>query len=94
MHESDGVAGDRLAAFLQLHSGRGEHVGYAFPQVPFFHCGEDAEAEFQDERFADNVARDERNEIRLKEAGWKVVVVWECEIRSGEAEALLKERLA
>ena len=50
--------------------------------------------EFWEKKFADNVARDERNEIRLKEAGWKVVVVWECEIRSGEAEALLKERLA
>lgn len=50
--------------------------------------------EFWEKKFADNVARDKRNETLLKEAGWKVVVIWECETRSGEAEAVLRKRLA
>lgn len=28
-----------------------------------------------------NVARDERNAELLREAGWKVIIVWECELK-------------
>jgi len=31
-------------------------------------------------KFKRTVARDNRNRAALKEAGWRVVVVWECEI--------------
>lgn len=38
-----------------------------------------------------NVERDERNYQKLKDLGWKVLVVWECEVRhSGINEALLR----
>lgn len=28
-----------------------------------------------------NVARDKRNGELLREAGWKVIIVWECELK-------------
>ena len=30
-----------------------------------------------------NVARDSENRARLREMGWKVCVIWECEVRAG-----------
>ena len=42
-------------------------------------------AEFWTEKFVRNVARDAANERRLKEAGWEVIVVWECETKTDEA---------
>ena len=30
-----------------------------------------------------NVARDAENRARLRELGWKVHVIWECEVRAG-----------
>ena len=34
-----------------------------------------------EEKFGKNVARDARNQRELQELGWRVVVLWECEIR-------------
>ena len=31
-------------------------------------------------KFAANVARDKRNQRDLKQAGWKVIVLWECQV--------------
>ncbi|MBO9445732.1 very short patch repair endonuclease [Ruegeria sp. R14_0] len=36
--------------------------------------------EFWQEKFAKNIARDRRNLNQLQEAGWRVLVVWECEL--------------
>jgi len=36
--------------------------------------------DFWQAKFAANVARDERNQRRLVEAGWNVLVLWECEV--------------
>lgn len=36
-----------------------------------------------------NVARDERHRLELEAAGWRVLVVWECELRKGERGATL-----
>lgn len=41
-------------------------------------------------KFAANVERDARKSSQLKELGWRVLVVWECETRDREA---LKARL-
>ena len=40
--------------------------------------------EFWESKFAGNVKRDKRDQERLVEAGWRVLVVWECEIESNE----------
>src|SRR5690606_9744744 len=37
--------------------------------------------EFWEEKFRQNVERDRRNAWALRRAGWRVLVVWECEIR-------------
>lgn len=43
-------------------------------------------------KFAANVERDARKASQLKELGWRVVVVWECETRNREAlEARLRQ---
>lgn len=36
-----------------------------------------------------NVERDKRNISQLQELGWKVIVVWECEIKKKNAQARL-----
>ena len=40
-------------------------------------------AEFWKSKFEANVARDARATERLRQAGWSVHVVWECETRDG-----------
>ncbi len=41
-------------------------------------------SEFWGKKFAINVARDERNITQLRAAGWRIGIVWECAVRSGE----------
>ena len=40
--------------------------------------------EFWESKFASNMKRDQRDQKQLVEAGWRVLVVWECEIEAGE----------
>lgn len=37
--------------------------------------------EFWQNKFAENVARDARNEEALRKLGWTVLTVWECEVK-------------
>jgi DNA mismatch endonuclease Vsr len=47
-------------------------------------------AEWWAAKLTRNVARDERNLAALREAGWSVLVLWECEVKD---EAALADRL-
>ncbi|APL95570.1 DNA mismatch endonuclease Vsr [Sphingobium indicum] len=38
-------------------------------------------SEFWAEKFATNLARDRNNEERLRAAGWRIAVVWECALK-------------
>ena len=38
--------------------------------------------EFWTEKFKQNVARDNRNQNALRDMGWRVLVIWECETRN------------
>lgn len=38
--------------------------------------------EFWQAKFEGNINRDERNRRDLREAGWDVITVWECELKS------------
>jgi DNA mismatch endonuclease (patch repair protein) len=49
-------------------------------------------ADFWDEKLASNQARDQRNLQDLAAAGWKAIVIWECETRSVERLAELLPR--
>jgi DNA mismatch endonuclease, patch repair protein len=46
--------------------------------------------EFWSSKFSRNVERDSRKVIELQEVGWKVLVVWECEI-SEDVEAVVEK---
>ena len=41
--------------------------------------------QFWTKKFEENVARDTRNEISLRDLGWRVLVIWECETRDRAA---------
>lgn len=45
--------------------------------------------DFWEKKFAYNVDRDEKNYNQLRELGWKVIIVWECEIRHSDKEKTL-----
>jgi DNA mismatch endonuclease (patch repair protein) len=45
---------------------------------------------FWKDKFAENVTRDRKEIAALRTLGWKVLIVWECELRK---EALLAEKL-
>ena len=38
--------------------------------------------EFWQKKFAENIARDKRTETELQKLGWRVIIVWECELKS------------
>lgn len=45
-------------------------------------------AEFWAEKFERNVARDQLKETILREMGWHVIIIWECETKSAETLAI------
>lgn len=52
--------------------------------------------EFWQQKFDKNVERDSREQEKLKEKGWHVIVVWECELsdkskRNKRLDSLVKE---
>lgn len=60
------------------------HPGCRFAYVP------KSRTEFWEKKFQSNVRRDQEVRRELGRLGWRVLVVWECEIRDGEK---LAERL-
>ena len=49
--------------------------------------------EFWKEKFERNVERDLKNEKLLRELGWRVIVVWECELKDATRLPLLVEQI-
>lgn len=49
-------------------------------------------AEFWRQKIETNISRDQRKEAQLRDMGWNVIVVWECELRSPKCQETL-ERL-
>jgi len=45
--------------------------------------------EFWEAKFRANVMRDRRNGRELKKAGWRVIVLWECEVVADPVQAAL-----
>jgi DNA mismatch endonuclease (patch repair protein) len=46
--------------------------------------------EFWEDKFRTNVARDRRTRQELKKLGWKILTVWQCELKRPQQ---LKERI-
>lgn len=42
-------------------------------------------SEFWQKKFVYNIERDKKNYKKLEDMGWRVIVVWECEIRHGDS---------
>lgn len=39
-------------------------------------------------KITSNVERDKKNEINLRELGWKIIVIWECELKKDREKRL------
>ena len=51
-----------------------QHPGCKAARIP------DTNSEFWKSKFEKNIARDVKEKRELEEAGWKAIVLWECEI--------------
>jgi DNA mismatch endonuclease (patch repair protein) len=60
-----------------------QHAGCRYATVP------DQNREKWLHKFAQNVERDRRNLSQILESGWRVIVIWECGIRTAKARAQL-----
>lgn len=60
------------------------HKDCKYASVPKSHV------EFWSEKFSSNVARDNRVRAELRRMGWKILIVWQCQIKNPER---LKEQL-
>ena len=47
-------------------------------------------SEFWQKKFAYNIERDEKNYNLLRDLGWNVIIIWECEIRHGDSQKALQ----
>jgi DNA mismatch endonuclease, patch repair protein len=46
--------------------------------------------EFWAKKISDNIKRDKKNQSELEAMGWKVLIVWQCNLKNGE---LMSKRL-
>ena len=46
--------------------------------------------EFWGKKIAYNIERDKRNYKKLEDLGWRVIIVWECEIRHSDSQRSLE----
>ena len=77
------------------------HSAIVFVHGCFWHhhqsCGKSklprSNAEFWEKKILANVRRDKRNMSQLRESGWRVLVVWECETKRGDLEKTLVDFL-
>ena len=42
---------------------------------------------FWEEKIAGNVERDKRNKAELENSGWKVITIWQCELKNKEIQS-------
>lgn len=66
--------GNRLAIFI--HGCFWHRCPHCQPSQP------KSNTEFWNEKFRKNVERDARKEQQLTEHGWRVLAIWECEVKS------------
>jgi DNA mismatch endonuclease (patch repair protein) len=61
------------------------HAGCRFAYRP------KSNQQFWSEKITGNVARDRRNHAKLRSLGWRIYVVWECEVRPQILDRLVRE---
>jgi len=60
------------------------HEGCKYASTP------STNVEYWENKFATNIARDEKNRRLLEEMGWKVIVVWECELKKDKLDETIE----
>ena len=65
-----------------------QHSGCKAARIP------DTNSGFWKDKFDCNVARDQKEQEALKKAGWKVIVLWECELSNKEKRTIRLAALA
>lgn len=63
------------------------HRGCKFAYAP------KTRVEWWQQKFNANVARDKRVAVELRKAGWKVVTIWECELKTERKVRAIEHRL-
>lgn len=58
------------------------HEGCRYTTTP------SSNTQFWEQKFSRTIERDAENTVALQDAGWKVVVAWECQLRSNATEVL------
>ena len=48
-------------------------------------------AEFWKNKITDNIARDHKEHDLLKQMGWRVIIIWECQLKKGVADKTLSD---
>lgn len=61
------------------------HEGCKYAVIP------KSNVEFWEKKLYGNRERDERNQKELKEMGWRVITVWECELKKDKVEQTLEK---
>lgn len=74
--------GKKIAIFI--HGCYWHRCPYCNPSFP------KSNVEFWDEKFKKNVARDKKKTKELKLQGWKVIVIWECELKNNPGKQIEK----
>ena len=64
------------------------HEGCKYARIP------KSNVEYWKKKLYRNKERDEHNQKELKEMGWKVITVWECELKKGKVEQTLEDLYA
>ncbi len=62
------------------------------PACPFTRTPKSRVA-FWEAKFAENIARDARQKSELEAAGWRVIIIWECETRHADRLTTLATQL-
>lgn len=57
------------------------HRGCRFASIP------KTNVRYWEDKFASNVVRDSENKLHLRERGWRVLVIWECETKDHQVLA-------
>lgn len=52
-----------------------------------------ARKEFWKKKIAGNIERDKRNRKELEKQGWKVIIIWQCELKNREIRRKTLEKL-
>ena len=60
------------------------HNGCKFFKLP------GTKSEWWKEKIENTIHRDKTTELKLKELGWRVIVIWECELKSTNLDSTMK----